>query len=238
MNLTTIDWVVLMAAVVVGSAVQGSLGFGLNVVVAPVAAVVDPALVPAPLLVLATAHVAAMAWSERRSLVIGPVAWVLLGRLPGVAVAVLVLATVTKDTIEVLFGVMLLAVTGLSMYRRGFSRRRSLMVGAGFVSGVTGTAVAVGGPPIALALADSERARAEITSVVVIGTSMSLLAVTASGQLGKDDLGVAAVLLPALAAGFALSRPLVGRLDRHATRAGIHLVAACAATVVLVRGLF
>ncbi len=238
MTLTTIEWVVLYAAVLVGSTVQGSLGFGLNVVVTPIAALVDPRLVPAPLLLLGTVHVMALGWTERRELRLRPVAWVLAGRVPGVVIAVLLLTAVTRATIELLFGVMLLAVTGLSLLRRGIVPNRTTLFGAGVVSGITGTTVSVGGPPVALVLAGSDRARADITSVIVLGTATSLGALMIAGEFDTTDARIAIALFPPLLLGFAVSRLVVGRLDPTHTRIAVYGVAVLAAVVLLLRGIF
>lgn len=237
MALTTVEWIVLGVAVAAGSAIQGSIGFGLNVVVAPVAALIDPALVPAPLLLLGTLHVVALGWAERRNLRLRSVGWVLLGRLPGVALAVWLLTSVSKSAIEILFGVTLLAVTALSLYRRGLQPTRVNLAVAGAVSGVTGTTVAVGGPPIALVLSGGDNMRADITSVVVFGTGTSLVGLALAGQIGGTDMRAALILVPALLGGFAVSRFLVGRLDVTRTRHAIHAIAATAAVVLLIRGL-
>ncbi|MDG2113922.1 MAG: sulfite exporter TauE/SafE family protein [Actinomycetota bacterium] len=237
MALTTLEWIVLAAAVVAGSAIQGSIGFGLNVVVAPIAALIDPALVPAPLLLLGAVHVIALGWAERRDLRLKAVGWVLLGRLPGVVVAVWLLTSVSKSAIEILFGVVLLGVIALSLFRSGLEPTPVNLAGAGAVSGITGTTVAVGGPPIALVLAGGDNVRADITSVVVFGTGTSVAGLAFAGQIERTDMRTALFLLPALLGGFALSRLLVGRLDVTRTRHAVYAVAGTAALVLLVRGL-
>lgn len=237
MALTASEWIILLTAVAIGSTLQGALGFGLNVVVAPIAALIDPDLVPAPLLLVGTLSFVAIGWAERRNLSIGPVLWVLIGRLPGVAIAVWLLTSIDRSAIETLFGVMLLVVTAMSLVRRGLPATRSTMAGAGLVSGITGTTVSVGGPPVALALSSRTRQRSDITSVMLAGTAMSLGGLVFAGEIGRSDLGVAAGLTPAMVLGLLASRLLIGRLDPARTKLAIHIVALVAAVVLLVRGL-
>ena len=235
--LTTAEWVALVVAVFAGSTLQGSLGFGLNLVVAPVAGLVDPDLVPAPLLILGVVHVAALAYRERRDLTFAPVGRTMIGRVPGIVLAVWLLTSVSAEAIEILFGAMLLGVTALSLVRSGLQATRPNLIAAGAAAGITGTTVAVGGPPVALVLADRPNARAEIASVVIVGTTASLVGLVGFGEVGMPDVRIAAALVAPLLLGFACSRVFVGRLDRDRTRVAVHAVAGVAAVALLVRGL-
>jgi uncharacterized membrane protein YfcA len=79
--------------VAVGALVQGTVGFGLALVAAPLLAILDPALVPVPLLVVTAAHVPARAAPRARRHDWPGVGWALLGRLPGIGLGVLAVAT-------------------------------------------------------------------------------------------------------------------------------------------------
>ena len=59
--MSVFEFVVACVAVFVGSCVQGSLGFGLGLIAAPVLAFVDPDLVPGPVLMLALVLTVAVA---------------------------------------------------------------------------------------------------------------------------------------------------------------------------------
>src|SRR5918998_2326429 len=76
-------------AVALGALVQGAVGFGLALVAAPLLAIIDPALVPVPMLLLATAHALLMLRREHGDTDWTGVGWALLGRLPGIALGVL-----------------------------------------------------------------------------------------------------------------------------------------------------
>ncbi|HRB01896.1 MAG TPA: hypothetical protein PLP26_00940, partial [Ilumatobacteraceae bacterium] len=66
--MTLIDFVLACVIVVVGACVQGSLGFGLGLIGAPVLALLDPDLVPVPLLMLALLLTIAVSFRERAML--------------------------------------------------------------------------------------------------------------------------------------------------------------------------
>jgi uncharacterized membrane protein YfcA len=231
-------WLILCFIVVAGSAVQGAVGFGLNVVVAPIAALINPDLVPAVLILLGVVHTGMLGWSERRNLHLGDVRWILLGRIPGVALGVWILGVVTQESTQVLFGLMLLGVIALSMYRGGIPRNRTTLATAGTVSGITGTTVAVGGPPIALVLTgEASRLRADLATLQLISILMTVGGLWLGGHIELHDASVAARLLPSLIGGFGLSRLLIGHLDRDRTTSAVYAISAAAAVALLIKGL-
>ncbi len=229
---------ILYLVIAAGSAVQGAIGFGLNVIVAPIAALIDPTLVPPVLILLGVVHTGMLGWSERRSLHLGDVRWVLLGRVPGVAAGVWILGLVTQESTQVLFGVMLLGLIGLSMYRKGLPRNPYTLAAAGGMSGITGTTVAVGGPPVALVLAsNTPRLRSDLATLQLVTTLMTVTGLWLGGHLDLDDVSTAARLLPALVGGFGLARYVLRHLDRDRTLAIVYAISGVAALALLIKGL-
>ncbi len=83
--------VIIAAGLVValGALVQGAVGYGMALVAAPLLTLLDPALVPVPLLLLATVHsVLAVIRDGRHADWLG-IGWAMLGRLPGTVLGVL-----------------------------------------------------------------------------------------------------------------------------------------------------
>ena len=74
---------VLAATFFVAAALQGSIGFGLGLVAAPVIALVDPALLPALVIMLATLVTLLVVVRERADLDVRGAGWALSGRIPG-----------------------------------------------------------------------------------------------------------------------------------------------------------
>lgn len=227
------------AVVLAGSLVQGAAGFGLALVAAPLLALVDPSLVPAPLLALTTVHAVAALVRERGEADWRGVGWAMLGRVPGTAAGVAIVVVLPPRTFAVVLALVVLACAALSATRLRVRPTRGLLLAAGAVSGVSGTAASIGGPPMAL-LYQSEsgpRIRATLAAYFALGTLLSLGGLAAGGAVTADALLHGALLLPFLAAGFLASGPARRLLDRGGTRPAVVVLAAVSALVLLVRAL-
>ncbi|HJN39241.1 MAG TPA: sulfite exporter TauE/SafE family protein [Chloroflexota bacterium] len=223
----------------IGSTVQGTLGFGANLFAVPMLALLNPDFVPGPVLII-NPILAAMLTSRERGHVDGEaLGWSLAGRLPGIVVGVVTLNLVSEDQLGVLFGVLLLGAVGLKACGLHPRRNRSTLLAAGTTSGFMGTTVGVGGPPVAMVLSDLPGPvfRATMSPYFLIGTSLSVVALAIGGQFGIDDLVIAAWLMPGVIAGALLSGPLRSRLDASRTTTAVYVLSTVAAVTLLVRSL-
>jgi uncharacterized protein len=83
--------------VTLGTLVQGSIGYGMTLVAAPLLSLVDPTLVPVPLILLTPVHaVLAVARDGRHADWLG-IGWATLGRLPGMGIGVLAVVLLRSD---------------------------------------------------------------------------------------------------------------------------------------------
>jgi uncharacterized protein len=116
--------------------------------------------------------------------------------------------------------------------------RGSLMT-AGLVSGFSGTATSIGGPPMALLYQDQPPRQIRTTLAVyfMVGAALSLAGLALAGQLEPHRALLAACLMPVLPFGAALGRALRTRLPEHRVRGAVLVVCAASATVLLVRSL-
>jgi uncharacterized membrane protein YfcA len=116
--------------------------------------------------------------------------------------------------------------------------RTSLLV-TGFVSGVTGTATSIGGPPMALLYQrrDPRQLRCTLAVYFLIGAALSLAGLAIGDALHGREFEVAAILSPTLALGFVASRLLHRRVDPAHLRAGVLAVCALGSIVLLVRSI-
>ncbi len=237
--MTTVELLLGMAVYAVAVTVQGSLGFGANMLAVPVLALINPAFVPGPMLALNPLMNAIFTWRERGDVDRNGLVWALTGRMPGIAVGVLALSLVAEERLGLLFAVLLLAAVALKASGVHTTRNRRSLVLAGGLSGFMGTTVAVGGPPIALLYHDAPGPvlRATLSPYFLIGTPVSLAALAMAGRFGVEDLVTAAWLVPALLVGAAVSHPLRGTLDRGWTAPAVYLLSAGAAVVLLFRSL-
>ncbi len=228
--------VVAGLVVAVGALVQGSVGFGLALVAAPFLAILDPALVPVPLLLVTLAQAVLGLVREHADTDWSGVGWALLGRLPGIALGVLAVTTLPPRAFLVVVAGTVLVCAALSAIRWQPRPTVPALLVAGVVSGAGGTAASIGGPPVALLYQGQTgpRVRATLAAYFTAGTVLSLGGLLLGGQVSADALGSAALLLPFMAAGFWVSNPARRLLDRGWVRPAVLAVSAGGALVLLV----
>lgn len=223
----------------VGALVQGTVGYGMNLVAAPVLALIDPALVPVPLLLVSSVHALLAAAREYRHTDWSGVGWAMVGRMPGTALGVLAVALLPARPFSVVVGASVLVCVALSLISwHPQPTPRALVIG-GIAGGTFGTAATIGGPPIALVYqhAKGPTIRATMAVYFAVGSLFSVAALAVGGQVHADPLAKAALLMPFLVAGFALSGPLRRVLDAGWTRSAVLAVASGSAVLLVARGL-
>lgn len=226
--------------VMVGTLVQGSVGFGMAIVAAPLLALLDPSLVPVPLLVLGLGYAVLALRREPSDVDWRGVGWALLGRLPGIAVGAAAVATLPTRPFAALVAAVVLAAAVLSLVRWRPRPTPVALLLAGVVSGIGGTATSISGPPVALLYqnATGARVRATLAAYFVAGSVLSLSGLAIAGQVTSDKLLAGALLLPFMAVGFVVSGPARHLLDRGWTRPAVVAVAVGGALLLLIRVAF
>src|SRR6516165_1112352 len=204
------DIAVIAAAglfVALGGFVQSGIGLGLGLVAAPVVTLLDPALMPGSMLVAGASLPVLILAREALHTDWPGVSWALAGRVAGTVGGIWVLAAMSLRALGIVVGGMVLAVVALSIREAVVPRNRVTLVTAGVISGVTGTATSIGGPPVALLYQDQSgpRVRATLSVYFTIGNSIALAALAATGPLperavvvGLVFVGCAAVFSAAL----------------------------------------
>ena len=233
------DVVFVTVLTLVGSTLQGAIGFGLGLLAAPLLILLDPRFVPAPILVCTMVLTLLMAYRERHAIDVRGIKWAMLGRIAGTVVAGGILAVVAADTLVLLFGLFILAAVAMSISGLRFEPTGRALVTAGVLSGVLGTVAAVGGPPLALLYQDAPgaRIRSTISGFFLIGTVVSLVALWIVGRFGVGELRLACVMLPGMLAGLALSRHIAPYVDRGHTRPAVLTVVALTGVAIVLREL-
>lgn len=213
-------FIVIALVVVIGSCAQASVGFGMGMIAAPVVALLEPALLPATLLLLAAALTLVVAIRARAQLDVRGIGWALLGRLPGgVAGALLLLVLPAAGISWVVVAVVLAGVAAALLGHLPRPTPAALAV-AGFASGLMGTTTSIGGPPMALVWhgAEGPRLRGSMAMFFLIGSVASAVSLIFVGAIGLVHLLYAALLLPAAFAGLLLSRWVTRHLDLRRAR--------------------
>ncbi len=230
---------ILAAAVLVGAVVQGTVGLGLGLVAAPVAALVAPSLMPELMLWLAFAMASQTMVTEHRGTDWHGLGWALPPRVVGTAVGVWVVAIASDRLIGLAVGGMVLLSVLLTVRTVTLPVNRVTLPAAGFVSGITGTATSIGGPPLAILYQHHPPRvlRPTLAAYFVAGAALSLLGLGLVGELRLDVLLLALLLCPLLLIGITLSVPVRRRLPGQAVRAAVLVVCAASALALLVRSL-
>lgn len=233
------DWALACAVLLVGTVVQGSVGFGVALLGAPILFWIHPGLVPGPVLVVGMVLPLLILIRERHALDTAGVRWAIPGQLSGAAAAGVLLARIDAAALSLLFGLLVLLAVALSLASSAPRPTPGRLLAAGALSGFMATATSIGGPPLALAYQGvrGPRLRASLSAVFVVGACGSLTALTLIGRFGLTELLVGLSLLPAIGAGFLLSTYTAHALDRRWLRGAVLAVSAAAGLIAVGRAL-
>ena len=225
-----------VAIVAVGAAVQGTIGIGMGMIASPLLVLADRAFVPGAIVISVVPLGLTVAIRERHAIDRRGAAVALVGRVPGVVVGSLTVAALGHRALALLVGLSVLGAVAISVVAHRAARvipttPASLLV-AGAASGFTGTTTGVGGPPMALTYQQGDPAtiRATLSAFFTIGSLMSIVALTSSGELTGRQWELAAALLPGVALGLVAAHHMSTRLDRERVRP--YVLALCAASAI------
>ena len=235
--MTPFEFGAVCATVALGAAVQGAAGFGFALVTAPILVLINPRLVPGPVLTAVLALALLMLYRERSSIDISGLKWALIGLGPGMVVGAAALVVIPERGLTIMFGLLVLSAVFLSVIGLQPRPDNLTLLGAGMLSGFMGIASSISGPPMALVYQDTDGARLRGTLSVyfVASTIPFLLALAVVGRFGGDELQSALALLPGVLAGFLVSGRAVPLLDRGYTRPVVLVVSCVTALAVLIR---
>lgn len=226
-----------LAMLMIGAAVQGSLGFGLGLISAPVLVLIDPTLVPGVVIAVSLPVALLVAWRERAAIDLSTMRWAIIGRFPGSFVGGWAIVVLSQKALAIAFGLSILLAVVLSVKGWQVTRTPTTMLTAGFLSGVAGTATSIGGPPMAIVYQrdSGPELRAAMAIFMVFAATFSLALIAGVGKFGTRELTIAVILSPAAVIGFLISRHTTQFLDRGHSRTAVLGFAASAAVVVLIR---
>ena len=239
MDLPSFGQVLLaVAAVAAGALIQGSIGYGLSLVSVPAIGLMRPTALPVTILLLALPMTMWMAVRERSSIHVAGFLQITIGRIFGTAGGVWILTAVPVAQLSVVIGAALMLAVTLSVLNPAFEAGDRSRIVAGILSGLMGTAAAVGGPPLALAY--QRRPGSELRSTLaisfVIGAIMSLVALRIAGKVEGWHALFALELLPGLALGLFAATRLRGLLESEWLRPLVLAFAAISGIVAVVKG--
>jgi uncharacterized membrane protein YfcA len=213
--MSVMSYSVVALAILLASCLQASIGFGIGMLAAPIVALVDPALIPGTLIMVATLVTLMVVVREREDIDLHGTGWALVGRVPGTIAGAVLLAMLPHRALVILLAAVVLV--GVVLTSTGWipaPRRRNVVL-AGATSGVLGTATSIGGPPMALVWQRNcgARLRGTMSGFFLVGSVMSIAALAVVGAVDARTLWGFAVMIPAAVAGYLLSRRINRFLD-------------------------
>jgi uncharacterized membrane protein YfcA len=233
------EFVIACLLVFLGSLVQSAVGFGLAVVSAPLLYLIEPRLIPGPMLFLGLVLSVLNAWRNRAGLAVRELGSAVAGRIPGTILALWLLKIMPPAMLSILLGISVLLAVAVSFTRVHLAPTPGRLLAAGFASGFMGTSSSIGGPPMALIYqnAAGPRIRANLSGYFTIGTFLSLLGLVAIGRFGLSEFYTSLSLIPASAAGFLAARVTLPWWDRGAIRPVILILCTVSAIGVFADGI-
>jgi uncharacterized protein len=238
--MTSTASVVAVCAVVCAAAwLQASVGMGFGLLVTPILGLLDPTLVPVTPLATALVVSALMFLGDRPSSDLRSIGWALVGRVPGTAVGVVAVTSLSSGALSVAAGVAVLVGVALGSRRFHVRRARRAELLAGGASGVLGTISSTGAPPIALLYRNDGAGgmRANVGGFLLVGTVVSLGGLAWAGAVKARQMEVALVLTPFAAGGVLLGRVLHLRLEGDHLRRAVSVAASLSALALVAAGL-
>lgn len=222
-----------------GAFVQGIVGFGLGILCAPLVFMINPAMIPAPMIFNSIFLAWIIARDNRSQLNRAIVGWPILGSVAGSAVAAGFLFGIDERVFALVFATALLVLITLSFLRLRVAVTPANGFIAGLFSALSGTITAIGGPPIALYFQHLPPGaiRANLSIFFIASSVIGLVALAAIGKFTSSELALSAVTLPGVFLGFFSSRLIVKRIAPATVRYGVLGLSAVSGIALLVKHL-
>jgi uncharacterized membrane protein YfcA len=230
-----LPYAIVTSIIAAASALQAGTGMGMALFAAPLLVLVDPALVPGPMLCAVVVLSVAVGWRERASINRRLLVLALSGLIIGSVIGALALVALNGMHLAQVFAVVILVTVLASVLGLHVRAGTVALLIGGTASGIIGTLFGVHGPPIAIVLQHEppERLRATLCAFFGVGCTISLITLAIVGVFGISQIGVGLELLPGVAIGFAAA-PIVGRtLNRQRARIAVLTISTLSALVLL-----
>ncbi|MCH4292842.1 sulfite exporter TauE/SafE family protein [Shewanella sp. 3B26] len=222
-----------------GALIQSLIGFGLAVVASPLLYLVEPELVPVPVILMGFSIALLTLLRERSALEFSGLQYALLGRIPGGLLGAALLLAAPTPVLGLAIATIVFLAVALSLLRLSAPINRVTLFIAGTVSGVFGTIAAIGGPPMAILLAgkDPGKFRAALSAFFIFSSLIALSILAFAGLVTEAQLWWSVTLLPAVVAGYWVAGKLLGRVDKQKTRVATLVLCSLSALLLTLKSL-
>jgi hypothetical protein len=235
--MTPLELALGLAALAIGGALHGSIGFGMGLVAAPLLVLIDPVLIPGPMLCAGVILTLMITVRDRSFADLRGVKWLLIGRTPGMVLGALAVAWLSTTGLAIVFACAIFALVAVSVAGVSLRRTTTTLFGAGALSGLMGTTIGVGGPPLTLVYQRSsgDEIRGTLAPIQSFGAATSIGALAVVGEFGLTDLSRGLLLAPGMVLGFAVSGWVAPRIKPAVVRPAVLVFAVVSAITILIR---
>jgi uncharacterized protein len=215
--------VVVLLSSVLGGVAQSSLGFGAAFAVVPALAFTAPELLPGSVLVGILPLSVVMAVRGRAGIDLPALGRLTVGRLPGIATGAAVVALLPTRALTATIATLLLIAVAASAVGTEIAVTRPREIVGGYLSGLTGTAAALGGPPLAILYrgADGAMLRPTLAAVWAIGLLPAIGSLTIAGEFTVTQFHAGVVLSAMMLVGLTGGALVVRRVPEQRIRAAV-----------------
>lgn len=230
-------FMILAVTIGVAAFIQGTVGMGFALIVAPVCGLMAPELLPVALLVLMLPLNGFVTWRERGHLDMSGAGWITIGRSAGALLGIWILTAITRDHLNLLIGWSTVLAAAASLCAPAFEPGRMAFMAAGVVTGVTETATGIGGPPLALVYQHFKApiVRSTLALCFAVGEIISLAMFLILGLIHFRIVGSALAFLPFLAIGAGLSQRTHHHVKGGVLRTFVIVFAILSGTLIIIR---
>ncbi len=230
-----------LASVIIfcGALTQSLIGFGLAIVASPLLYIVEPELVPAPIIIMGFFISLLTLFRERGALEFNGLQYALLGRIPGGFLGAWLLIFAPQPILGLAISAIVAIAVILSLLKFNLTVNCKSLFFAGVLSGVFGNIAAIGGPPLAILLSgkDARQFRAALSVFFIFSSLIALFILSITGLLNIRHIWLSMLLLPSVILGYMMSGKLIGNLDKDKIRNATLILCSMSATLLAVKSL-
>ncbi|WP_323718508.1 sulfite exporter TauE/SafE family protein [Paracoccus aminovorans] len=218
--------------------IQGAVGIGFALIMAPIFGFVDATYLPVTLLILMLPLNFLVAWREREAIDRPGASWITVGRFFGTFLGMAVLVALSVRQLEIAVGLLTILAAVIALLSPPFTPRPSASLGVGLFTGVTETATGIGGPPLALLYqhAPGPVLRSTVATCFLVGEAISLVILMIAGRIGQAQLLGALYLIPAVLVGSWLSRHVHAHINGPKLRLAVLIFSIVSGAALVLKG--
>lgn len=225
--------------IMISALVQTAIGFGMALIAVPFLILIDPQMVPAPVVMIAFVQLSISAWMHKADIQWRPILMATIARIPGTMLAVWLMSMTGIEGIKIFIACAVFAAVAISLFKIQAQANIKNHLIAGFFSGLGGTATGIGGPPMALLYQHQhgDWVRANLSAFFVIGSLISLTGMAVGGFVSIQSWIYFLYFLPATLVGVWLGMKAKHRLSPEFMRPAILVLCSGSAAALLLQTL-